>query len=98
MRASIFDIQARLVMRILPVIAKEQHFALKGGTAINFFYRNMPRLSVDIDLTYLPVENRGSTLKNISNFLCGIYGAIKNQIIDSEFFYKKDKSKGLTYT
>ena len=27
--------------------------ALKGGTAINLFYRELPRLSVDIDLDYI---------------------------------------------
>lgn len=40
-------------------------FALKGGTAINLFYRDMPRLLVDIDLTYLPVEDRDATLAGI---------------------------------
>ena len=50
--------QVRLLVQVLPHIAKEQAFALKGGTAINLFYRDMPRLSVDIDLTYLPVEDR----------------------------------------
>ena len=52
--------QARLMLRILPHVAMEECFALKGGTAINFFVRDMPRLSVDIDLTYLPVEPRGN--------------------------------------
>ena len=47
--------QARLLIDVLPHIAQEEVFALKGGTAINLFYRDMPRLSVDIDLTYLPV-------------------------------------------
>ncbi|WP_202618188.1 nucleotidyl transferase AbiEii/AbiGii toxin family protein [Arcticibacter tournemirensis] len=42
--------QVRLLIRLLPIIDKEDCFALKGGTAINLFYRNMPRLSVDIDL------------------------------------------------
>lgn len=45
--------QVRLLIRMLPIVAGEHVFALKGGTAINFFIRNMPRLSVDIDLTYL---------------------------------------------
>ena len=40
-------------------------FALKGGTAINLFIRNLPRLSVDIDLTYLPVAERGQSLSDI---------------------------------
>jgi predicted nucleotidyltransferase component of viral defense system len=48
--------QAALLIRVLPLVAQEQDFALKGGTAINLFIRNMPRLSVDIDLTYLPVQ------------------------------------------
>ena len=48
--------QAGLMLRVLPHVAAEACFALKGGTAINFFLRDMPRLSVDIDLTYLPVR------------------------------------------
>nr|WP_280950576.1 nucleotidyl transferase AbiEii/AbiGii toxin family protein [Rhizobium leguminosarum] len=40
------------------MIADEPVFALKGGTAINLFYRDLPRLSVDIDLTYLPLKPR----------------------------------------
>ena len=38
--------------------AEVECFALKGGTAINLFHDNMPRLSVDIDLTYVPMEDR----------------------------------------
>jgi predicted nucleotidyltransferase component of viral defense system len=44
---------------------EEKCFALKGGTAINLFVRDMPRLSVDIDLTYLPVEDRATSLAHI---------------------------------
>jgi predicted nucleotidyltransferase component of viral defense system len=54
--------QAALLVRILPLIAEEPCFALKGGTAINLFVRDMPRLSVDIDLTYLPVAPRAESL------------------------------------
>lgn len=57
--------QVDLLVRTLPYIARHEAFALKGGTAINLFYRDMPRLSVDIDLTYLPIEDRETTLKNI---------------------------------
>jgi hypothetical protein len=46
--ADIYRRQAMLLIRLLPVIAEEKCFALKGGTAINLFERNMPRLSVDI--------------------------------------------------
>ena len=44
--------QVKLLVEALPVIANEKCFALKGGTAINMFYNNLPRLSVDIDLVY----------------------------------------------
>ena len=52
--------QVALLVRILPYVAKEEIFALKGGTAINLFYRDLPRLSVDIDLTYLPIAQKAS--------------------------------------
>ncbi|MGY2803612.1 nucleotidyl transferase AbiEii/AbiGii toxin family protein [Bradyrhizobium sp. USDA 4506] len=57
--------QVELLVRTLPFIARHNAFALKGGTAINLFYRDMPRLSVDIDLVYLPIEDRETTLKGI---------------------------------
>lgn len=50
--------QVALLIETLPFVAAERDFALKGGTAINLFVRDMPRLSVDIDLTYLPVAGR----------------------------------------
>lgn len=50
--------QVALLVRVIPFVAREDCFALKGGTAINLFVRDMPRLSVDIDLTYLPVKPR----------------------------------------
>lgn len=50
--------QVALLLRTLPKIASEPDFALKGGTAINLFVRDLPRLSVDIDLVYLPVADR----------------------------------------
>src|SRR5215469_13577908 len=57
--------QVALLVKIVPLVAKEAVFALKGGTAINLFLRNMPRLSVDIDLTYLPVKDRAHSLQEI---------------------------------
>jgi len=57
-------------------IANEAVFALKGGTAINLFYRNMPRLSVDIDLTYLPVADRQSSLREMDEALGRLAAAI----------------------
>lgn len=40
--------QVVLLMDVLPLVAAEPCFALKGGTAINLFVRNLPRLSVDL--------------------------------------------------
>jgi predicted nucleotidyltransferase component of viral defense system len=72
--------QVRLLMRVLPFIAKEDCFALKGGTAINFFVRDMPRLSVDIDLTYLPIAPRPKSLAGIGDALRRIAGRIREGI------------------
>ena len=57
--------RVKLLVEILPTLAKEQRFALKGGTAINLFIRDMTRLSVDIDLAYLPVAGRAGSLAAI---------------------------------
>jgi predicted nucleotidyltransferase component of viral defense system len=60
-----YTAQVDLLLEVLPVINQFENFALKGGTAINLFIRDMPRLSVDIDLAYLPVEPRDVFLKNL---------------------------------
>ena len=64
--------QVRLLLGVIPEVAKEKCFALHGGTAINLFVRDMPRLSVDIDLTYIPIEDRTTSFTNINNALGGI--------------------------
>lgn len=69
--------QVNLLVRILPLIADEVDFALKGGTAINLFYRDMPRLSIDLDLTYLPVQPREETLERIASALTRIQQRIE---------------------
>ena len=61
--------QVKLLIDVLPYIAKEECFALKGGTAINLFYNNLSRLSVDIDLTYIGFESRDIASANINNAL-----------------------------
>lgn len=71
-----YEAQVRLLVRTLPFIAAEQVFALKGGTAINLFYRDFPRLSVDIDLTYLPVRPRPESLAEIDDTLNRIAAAV----------------------
>lgn len=70
--------QVKLLLDILPFVAEEPCFALKGGTAINLFEWDLPRLSVDIDLTYLPTQGREDALASISEAL----GRLKARIED----------------
>ena len=72
--------QVALLVRLLPLVAAERCFALKGGTAINLFIRNLPRLSVDMDLAYLPVSGREESLRGIEAALCGIEERIKGSL------------------
>ncbi|MGH7182764.1 MAG: nucleotidyl transferase AbiEii/AbiGii toxin family protein [Nitrospiraceae bacterium] len=67
-----FSEQVRLLVRLLPKVARQRCFALKGGTALNLFVRDLPRLSVDIDLAYLPVEDRATSLAAIDHALKAI--------------------------
>ena len=64
-----YEPQVSLLLNVLPEVAKEACFALHGGTAINLFVREMPRLSVDIDLTYIPLEDRATSFENINKAL-----------------------------
>ena len=69
--------QVELLVRIIPHVAQEACFALKGGTAINLFIRNLPRLSVDIDLTYLPIADRDKSLTEIDEALKRIGACVR---------------------
>lgn len=72
--------QLRLLIRALRAVAPEDVFALKGGTAINLFFRDLPRLSVDIDLTYLPLAPRAESLAGIKAGLARISERLLRQI------------------
>ena len=67
-----YEAQIRLLLRCLPEIGRYSCFALKGGTAINFFVRDLPHVSVDIDLTYLPLKPRHEALREIHGTLLSI--------------------------
>jgi predicted nucleotidyltransferase component of viral defense system len=75
--------QVKLLLQVLPHVVGEKCFVLKGGTAINLFLRDMPRLSVDIDLTYLPIESREISLSNISAALKRIAKGIMGSLPDA---------------
>jgi predicted nucleotidyltransferase component of viral defense system len=72
--------QVALLVRILPLVAEESCFALKGGTAINLFVRDMPRLSVDIDLTYVPVAPRVESLAAIDAAMKRIVARVQKAV------------------
>ena len=72
--------QVGLLVRLLPLLATEPDFALKGGTAINLFWRDLPRLSVDIDLTFLPLADRKTSLAAIDAALRRLADRIQDQI------------------
>jgi Nucleotidyl transferase AbiEii toxin, Type IV TA system len=89
--------QTALLVRTVPLVAAETCFALKGGTAINLFLRDMPRLSVDIDLTYVPVADRGSSLKEIDAAMKRIADAITHGLPGARVSASAPKGeKGIT--
>lgn len=75
--------QVALLIAAMPFVAAETEFALKGGTAINLFIRDMPRLSVDIDLTYLPVAPRPESLAAIDAAMKRMAAAIRAGLLDA---------------
>lgn len=64
--------QVELLLRMIPVITDQKVFAMHGGTAINLFLKNLPRYSIDIDLTYIPLEDRQTSISNINAHLKAI--------------------------
>jgi len=72
--------QVELLLSVLQLLNESQNFALKGGTAINLFLLDMPRLSVDLDLTYLPLDSRESALKAIRTEMKALAARTKEAI------------------
>lgn len=72
--------QVALLIRIMPSVYKVKEFAVHGGTAINLFHKNMPRYSVDIDLTYIPIQDRATSLATINQKLIEVKRSIEKSI------------------
>lgn len=87
--------QVQLLVRVLPLVDTEKCFALKGGTAINMFYRSLPRLSVDIDLLYIPMDDREKALQNIRAALSRISKLIVKTIPGSRVQDTHEQSEAL---
>jgi len=75
--------QVNLVTKVLPFVAVEDCFAIKGGTAINLFELDLPRLSVDIDLTYVKMAGREETIWEINQALERIAKELKKTGVDA---------------
>ena len=95
MKDSAYFQQVQLLLRMLPLIDREKVFALKGGTAINFFWRDIPRLSVDIDLTYLPIKERELSLTEISDRLVSIETRIRRIFSQAKTVQRKPRGASL---
>ena len=69
---NLYKEQVRLLLRMLPIIYREEDFAVHGGTAINLFIKNLSRYSVDVDVTYIPLGPREESLAEIDKKLVAI--------------------------
>jgi predicted nucleotidyltransferase component of viral defense system len=83
-RSGTYYRQVQLLIRLFPIISREPCFALKGGTALNLFVRDLPRLSVDIDLVYLPLDERDTAIANVRQAMTRIAKTIREEIPGSE--------------
>jgi predicted nucleotidyltransferase component of viral defense system len=85
MSHELYKKQVGLLVEVLPVLNQfNKVFALKGGTAINLFHSNLPRLSVDIDLAYIKPNNREKAYTDINKNL------MKMKALISDFGFKVD--------
>jgi predicted nucleotidyltransferase component of viral defense system len=89
----LYKIQVSLLLRVLPHVAQSPVFALKGGTAINLFEQNLPRLSVDIDLVYLPLDDRAVALQSIAMALQDICKSIEKIGIKAKLQHQKNQQE-----
>ena len=82
--------QVALLIRIMPSVYRIADFAVHGGTAINLFYKEMPRYSVDIDITYIPLKGREESMQAINVHLIELKQMIEKTIPDIRITHKPD--------
>ncbi|WP_251359097.1 nucleotidyl transferase AbiEii/AbiGii toxin family protein [Kangiella sp. TOML190] len=89
----VYKNQVQLLLEVLPEVAKEESFVMHGGTAINLFVRDLPRLSVDIDLTFVDLVERDEFLVGMNEGLSRIQARINllNPTIDVQHDSRKGK-------
>ena len=71
-KSNVYAQKVELLLRLIPIVMEEEVFAIHGGTAINLFLKDLPRYSVDIDLTYIPLADRQTSLDDVSLHLKSI--------------------------
>jgi len=80
----------RLMLEVAPDVFTSGRFAMKGGTALNFFVQDLPRLSVDIDVVFVPHQTpRDVALAEIAAELSAIQDRLKNRGIKAEIANSK---------
>lgn len=82
--------QVALLIRVMPLVFRIKDFAVHGGTAINLFHRNLNRYSVDIDITYIPIGDRDSSLKAINAHLAALKTSIERAVPGIRIIHKQD--------
>lgn len=82
--------QVALLIRVMPLVFRIKDFAVHGGTAINLFHRNLNRYSVDIDITYIPIADRDSSLKAINAHLAALKTSIERAVPGIRIIHKQD--------
>ncbi len=81
----------RLLLAIVPDVFANDIFAMKGGTAINLVVQDMPRLSVDIDVVYLPWQTpRDEALQAINQELAAIATRVASLGVQTRLVRSKD--------
>lgn len=71
-KSSVYAQKVALLLRLIPIVMDEEVFAIHGGSAINLFLKDLPRFSIDIDLTYIPLADRQTSLNDINMHLKAI--------------------------
>ena len=80
----------RLMLEIAPEVFASGRVAMKGGTALNFFVQDLPRLSVDIDVVFVPHQTpRDTALAEIANELSAIQTRLNRRGIKAELASSK---------
>lgn len=89
----IYAQKVELLLRLVPIIMDEGVFAVHGGSAINLFLKNLPRYSVDIDLTYIPLADRATSIADINLHLESICEKAKRAFKGMHIVPKLDTCK-----